>query len=207
MATEFNSVYANPGKQSTSLVNGLFIADSIGSLLDSGYSGGFVWDLRNGWSNSGENNSPSLYGWRQGGDYGLLGDPNNNDAPSTGPYVPYPSYFADQLASKIIQPGGTVVSASSNYSSLDVFAVKEANGHLDLLVINKNPDAQINEPFTIDGFTPSGQATVWQYSEAQDYAQSKSTTGACVSVQCFRYSHTQRQQFLLFVPCLFHDSD
>ena len=49
MATEFNSVYTNPGKQSTSLVNGLFVANSIGSLLDSGYVGGMVWDLRNGW--------------------------------------------------------------------------------------------------------------------------------------------------------------
>jgi alpha-L-arabinofuranosidase len=177
MATEFNSVYTNPGKQSTSLVNGLFIADSIGSLLGSGYTGGFVWDLRNGWG-TGNNNSPSLYGWRQGGDYGLLGDPGNNSPPSTGPYVPYPNYFAEQLASKIVQAGGTVVSASSNFSGLDVFAVKEANGHLDLLVINKDPSAQINEPFTIQGFTPSGQAHVWQYSEVQDYAQSKSTTGA-----------------------------
>jgi alpha-L-arabinofuranosidase len=178
MATEFNSVYANPGKQSTSLVNGLFIADSIGSLLGSGYTGGFVWDLRNGWSSSGENNSASLYGWRQGGDYGLLGDPNTNQPPSTGAYVPYPSYFAEQLASKMVQAGGTVVSASSNFSGLDVFAVKESNGHLDLLVINKDPDAQITEPFTIQGFSPSGQAQVWQYSEVQDYAQSKSATGA-----------------------------
>ena len=39
MATEFNSVYAQPGKQSTSLVNGLFIAQSLGSLLESGYAG------------------------------------------------------------------------------------------------------------------------------------------------------------------------
>jgi len=178
MATEFNSVYANPGKQSTSLVNGLFIADSIGGLLDSGYSGGFVWDLRNGWSGSGENNSPSLYGWRQGGDYGLLGDPNLNEPPSTGPYVAYPSYFAEQLASKIIQAGGTVVSASSNFSDLDVYAVKERNGHLDLLVINKDADAQITEPFTIEGFKPSGKAQVWQYSEVQDFAQSQSATGA-----------------------------
>lgn len=178
MATEFNSVYTNPGKQSTSLVNGLFVADSIGSLLDSGYSGGFVWDLRNGWSSSGENNSSSLYGWRKGGDYGLLGDPNTNSPPSTGPYVPYPSYFAEQLASKIVQAGGSVVSASSNFSGLDVFAVKEANGHLDLLVINKDADAQIPESFTIQGFQPSGQAQVWQYSEVQDYAQSKSKTGS-----------------------------
>ncbi|HEV3023943.1 MAG TPA: hypothetical protein VGX76_15820 [Pirellulales bacterium] len=178
MATEFNSVYANPGKQSTSLVNGLFIADSIGSLLGSGYTGGFVWDLRNGWSTYGGNDSASLYGWRQGGDYGLLGDPNLNSPPSTGAYVAYPSYFAEQLASKIVQAGGTVVSASSNYAGLVVYAVKEPNGHLDLLVINKDHDAAISEPFTIQGFTPSTKAQAWQYAEAQDYSQSQSTTGA-----------------------------
>jgi hypothetical protein len=177
MATEFNSVYANPGKQTTSLVNGLFIADSIGSLLDSGYAGGFVWDLRNGWDTS-ENNSPSLYGWRQGGDYGLLGDPNTSDPPSTGPYVPYPNYFAEQLASKIVQAGGQVVSASSNFQDLTAYAVLEANGHLELLVINKDPDANLNEQFTLQGFTPSGSAQVWQYGEAQDHAQSQTTDGS-----------------------------
>ena len=177
MATEFNSVYSNPGKQSTSLVNGLFIADSIGTLLDSGYTGGFVWDLRNGWDTS-ENNSPSLYGWRQGGDYGLLGDPNTSDPPSTGPYVPYPSYFAEQLASKIVQAGGQVVSASSNFQDLTAYAVLEANGQLELLVINKNPDADLDQQFTVQGFTPSGQAQVWQYGEAQDYAQSQTTDGS-----------------------------
>jgi alpha-L-arabinofuranosidase len=177
MATEFNSVYSNPGKQTTSLVNGLFIADSIGSLLNSGYSGALVWDLRNGWD-TGENNSPSLYGWREGGDYGLLGDPNDNDPPSTGPYVPYPSYFAEQLASEIIRSGGTIVSAVSNYSEFSSYAVLEANGDLDLLVINKNPDASLTEQFNLSGFTASGAAEIWQYGETQDYAQSLSTTGS-----------------------------
>jgi alpha-N-arabinofuranosidase len=100
MATEYNSNYGTPGKQMTSLVNGLFVADSIGSLLDSGYTGGLFWDLRNGWGTDG-NNSPTLYGWREGGDEGILGDPNYNDPPSTGPYIPYPNYFGDQLASKL----------------------------------------------------------------------------------------------------------
>jgi alpha-L-arabinofuranosidase len=177
MATEFNSVYSNPGKQSTSLVNGLFIADSIGSLLDSGYSAGVVWDLRNGWD-TGENNSSSLYGWREGGDYGLLGDPNDNDPPSTGPYVPYPNYFAEQLASKIAQSGGTVVSATSSYSEISAYAVLEPDGHLDLMVINKNPDASLTEQFALNGFTPGGGAEVWQYGEVQDDAQSQSTTGS-----------------------------
>ncbi len=178
MATEYNSNYGVEGKQMTSIVNGLFVADSIGSLIDSGYSAGLFWDLRNGWTTSG-NNSPTLYGWRQGGDEGLLGDPNiTNDAPSTGPYVAYPNYFAEQLASKIVQSGGEVVSAVSNYSELAVYTVLEANGHLDLMVINKNPDANITEQFSLPGFNASGQAQVWQYGEKEDYAQSQSPTGA-----------------------------
>src|SRR5581483_815662 len=47
LATEFNSVYYNPGKQTTSLVNGLFVADSLGSLLQTEYNGALVWDLHN----------------------------------------------------------------------------------------------------------------------------------------------------------------
>ena len=66
---------SNPGKQTTSLVNGLFLADSLGALLDSPYDGADVWDLRNGWV-TGNNDSSSLYGWRQGGDYGLIGSPS-----------------------------------------------------------------------------------------------------------------------------------
>ena len=163
IATEFNSVYADPGKQSTSLVNGLFIADSIGSLLESGYAGGMVWDLRNGWetdasgSNTPYNDSNSLYGWREGGDFGVVGDPSVSDLPDTGANVAYPSYFALQLASKIVVAGGEVVSAGSNYGDLDVYAVKEADGHLDLLVINTNPATSLTDQFNVTGFQPGAQ--------------------------------------------------
>ncbi len=179
MATEYNSNYGVEGKQMVSIVNGLFVADSIGSLLDSGYQAGLFWDLRNGWTTSG-NNSPTLYGWRQGGDEGILGDPNNTSiAPSTGPYVPYPNYFAEQLASKIAQSGGKVLSVTSSYNEMAVYSVLEPNGHLDLMVINKNPDADIAEQFNISGFNASGQgAQVWRYGEAEDFAQSQTTTGA-----------------------------
>jgi len=177
MATEYNSNYGVEGKQMTSLVNGLFIADSIGSLMNSGYSGGLVWDLRNGWVTDG-NNSSSLYGWREGGDEGILGGSGTNSPPSTGPYIAYPSYFGEQLASKIMQSGGTGVSAVSNYGELTVYSVMEPNGHLDLMVLNKNPDASITDQFNLSGFVPSGATQLWQYGEAQDYAQSQSSTGA-----------------------------
>ena len=177
MATEYNSVWSNPGKQTTSLVSGLFVAESLGSLLDSGYAGGCVWDLRNGWD-TGENNSNLLYGWREGGDYGQLGDPNGNSPPTTGPYVAYPGYYALQLASKIIESGGEVVSATSNYSDLDVYAVMESSGDLELLVVNANPAASLTEQFDLTGFQPGGPAEVWQYGETEDTAQSQSVSGA-----------------------------
>ncbi len=177
MATEYNSVYSDPGKQTTSLVNGLFVADSLGSLLESGYSGGFVWDLRNSW-HTGDNNSNLLYGWREGGDYGQLGDPSADSAPATGAYIAYPDYYALQLASKIVQGGGQVVSAASNYSDLHAYAVLEPSGDLDLLVINVNPAASLTEQFDLTGFQPGGPAQVWQYGETQDTAQSQSATGA-----------------------------
>ena len=176
LTTEFNSIYSNPGKQSTSLVNGLFIADSIGELLQTPYDGATVWALRNGPYNTGNNDSASLYGWRQGGDYGLLGTPPDQP-PATGTYVPYPSYFAEQLASNIVQAGGSVVQASSNDPNLAVYAVHEANGDLDLLVINKSPSGPITGQFSIAGYQPGAQARVLQYGEAQDNAQQQSSTG------------------------------
>jgi autotransporter-associated beta strand protein len=177
MATEFNSVYTNPGKQSTSLVNGLFTANSLGSLLTSGYSASNMWDLRNGWDTT-QNNSNALYGWRKGGDYGAIGPSGQGNPPYADTYIAYPNYFALQLASKIIVAGGQVVSAASNYSDLDVYAVRESNGDLELLVINTNPAVAITNQFNVSGFQPTGSAQVWQYGKAEDLAQSLTTNGA-----------------------------
>ncbi len=176
LATEFNSVYSNPGKQTTSLVNGLWLADSLGALLETPYDGADVWDLRNCYE-SGGNDSSSLYGWRQDGDYGLIGSPDGSP-PASGPYVPYPTYFAEELASKIIQAGGNVVQATSSDPNLTTYAVLEPNGHLDLLVINKSATSALTGQFQLANFQPAAQATVWQYGEAQDTAQSQSSTGA-----------------------------
>lgn len=196
LATEYNSVYTNPGKQSTSLVNGLFTADSIGSLLQTEYNGANFWDLRNGWSTSG-NNSASLYGWRQGGDYGMLGT-GSGPLPSTGTYVPYPTYFAHQLASKLILDGDAVISATSDDRNVSVYAVRQDDGGIDLMVINKNPTTDLSRQIQFEGFRPSASARVWRYGKAEDTAQSQTTDGRAalsridatlpVSGQSFSYS-------------------
>ena len=175
LGTEFNSVYSNPGKQTTSLVNGLFLADSLGELMTTPYDGADVWDLRNGWDTS-NNDSSNLYGWRQGGDYGLLGS-SGGSAPSTGTYVPYPTYFAEQLGSKIIQAGGSVVKATSSDANLTTYAVVEPNGDLALLVINKSASSALTGQFQVANFAPGTQANTWQYGIAQDTAQSQTSDG------------------------------
>jgi hypothetical protein len=174
LATEFNS--GTGGKQFLSLVNGLFVADSLGSLLDSGYNGADFWDLVQGYYTSGPD-SPSLYGWRQGGDLGMFGSAGDGPPPAAGPYVPYPTYFAEHLVSKMVYAGGNVVQASSDDPNLSAYAVLETNGHLDLLVINKSPTDNLTGQFQVTGFQPASQAQVWQYGQAQDTAQSQTTDG------------------------------
>jgi alpha-L-arabinofuranosidase len=197
LATEINSVYTTPGKQSVSIVNALFLADSLGSMMNTesggqtgatgttGYDGMWTWDLHNG-SFGTDNDSSTLYGWRTGtnyGDYGLLG--SGTGVPGELNNVKYPDYFSEQLASKIVQTGGQVVNASSDSTLLDAYAVMESNGHLALLVVNKNrptgtppnnlPDQTVLETFNLNGFVPSGQSTLYQYGVNEDDAQANNS--------------------------------
>ena len=68
IVTENNGVSYNPGKQSTSLVTGLFMADSVAQLMHTEFNGLMWWDLRNGQATV--PNNAYLFGWRTYGDYG-----------------------------------------------------------------------------------------------------------------------------------------
>jgi hypothetical protein len=146
LLTEFNADLSS--KQSVSLVDGLFVADAIGGLLQTEYNAGLFWDLRNGYTDAA--NNPNLYGWRTGNDNGMIGT-GSGRAPATGTYVPYPAYFAEELVSQMVHGGDTVVQASGDDSYLTTYAVLQQNGHLDLLVINKNPNADLTGQFQLAG--------------------------------------------------------
>lgn len=182
LATEWNSD-AGSSKILTNLVAGLFVADSIGSLLQTEYAGATFWDLRNAYTPPSQD-PPNLYGWRTNGDTGLLGDPNFNSPPQSAAFVPYPTYFGFQLWAQILQGGDKVVSAGSDdAANLGVYALLKQNGHLGVVVINKSAGSDLTEQFNITGFTPSGSATSWQYGEANDNAQAVSPTGAAQLTQ------------------------
>ncbi len=177
VVTENNSVYSDPGKQSTSLVNGLFLADSLANVAKTEIRGFFWWDIRNG-SLPANNNAASLYGWRPYGDYGLLSSvpsPTFTGAPATN-YVAYPTYYAFKLMSYFARGGDTVVSASSNNNLLSVYAVRRADNSTALLVINKDPANAISASFTLTGVTAT-DAKLYSYGKPNDDAAKPNAAG------------------------------
>lgn len=159
VCTENNSVSSNPGKQSTSLVNGLFMADSLAQLMQTEFNGLFWWDFRNGGTVSTNNNSPSLYGWRNYGTYGV-----------TEGSALYPTYYMAKLLRNFVQPGDTVISAGTDYSSLAAYAVRRLNGSLRVLIINKAPTNTLNAQLALSGYAPASGGAAFAYGIAQDTA-------------------------------------
>jgi alpha-L-arabinofuranosidase len=172
--TEHNSVFSNPGKQTTSLVNGLFYADAIGNLLKTEFNAMLWWDLRNG-QEGGNNNSSTLYGWRRYGDYGIV-----SAADPAGPADRYPTFHVNKLLKNFARGGEKVVTASSDYPGLGVYAVKGADKSLRLLVINKHPTATLNATLNIPGLKRGEKAQVFSYGIPQDEAARTGTGSADV---------------------------
>lgn len=174
VVTEHNSVSSQTGKQTTSLVNGLFLADSIGNVLQTEFNAFVWWALRNGPGTDASgnligNDSASLYGWRMYGDYGMLSTPHAGASSSF--YDKYPTYYAMQLVSYFAQGGDTVVRATSSDSLLAAYAVERSSpGSLRLLVINKDPANARSANFALTGFMASGTANVYTYGIANDDA-------------------------------------
>jgi hypothetical protein len=165
ICTENNSVFSNTGKQTTSLVNGLFMADSIANVMKTEFKGFFWWNLRNGQEFS-NNNASSLYGWRKYGDYGIV-----SSAVPAGPADRYPTFYTYKLLQHYARGGETVVAATSDYNGLGVYAVRDRKARtLNLLLINKHPTAPLNVNIAVSGFKVGTQADVFSYGIPQDNA-------------------------------------
>src|SRR5262249_24857339 len=75
VCTENNCDAGRMGRQSTSIVNALYLADSLSHLMKTEFNAYLWWDLHNG-ADTGGDFDPTLYGWRNNGDYGLFNESN-----------------------------------------------------------------------------------------------------------------------------------
>jgi len=181
--TETNSVSYNPGKQTVSLVNGLFLADDYMTWLEQGVTNVTWWDLHNGVS-TGNNDSSSLYGTANYGDYGILASGGSSNGISEPPAdTPFPTYYGLQMLTYLGKPGDKMVTASSNQSLIAAHAVKQASGDLAVMLINKDPSHSYNVNVSIAGFTPASTGKVYFYGEGSSAITSSSSAVAATFAQ------------------------
>jgi hypothetical protein len=139
--TEWNSVDFNPGPQSISLVNALFVADYLGMLAKVRATSAQYWDIHN-------DVTP------EGGDYGYLSRSYDDQI---GGNKPRPSYFAFQMASDGIR--GKLVESKSGEDNLTTYLSQDGKKKT-LLVINKSPYTAFNSTLKIPGFTGKAKIEV-----------------------------------------------
>lgn len=191
MVTETNSVSYNTGKQTVGLVNGLYLDDNYMTWLENGVANVDWWDVHNG-AVGGQNNSSSLYGTAQYGDYGLLSNGSCASATICEPSAetPFPDYYALQMLTHLGQAGDTMVSSSSGNSLLAVHAVRQANGHLAVMIINKDPNNTYDVTLSLNGFSADGTATVYRYGENSSAitASAQPVSSSTVTVSVAPYS-------------------
>ncbi len=162
LVTENNSVSTGPGKQSVSLVNGLYYADSTANLMQTEFNALTWWDFHNGQSTTAPINlSSSLYGWRMYGDYGVEYQPTGDR---------YPTFYVAKLLTHFARGGDTVIKSTSSGNLLSTYAARRQDGTLSILVINKSPTVTYPANFTITGYAPKPNATVYSYGMPQDIA-------------------------------------
>jgi alpha-L-arabinofuranosidase len=177
VVTENNSDAGPQGKQSTSLVNGLYYADSLAQLMKTEFNAFIWWNLRNA-ADTGGCFGSWLYGWRSYGDLGMINGLANR----------HPTFYAAKLMQHLARKGDTVLNAASDYCQLSPYAVRRANGALSLLVINKSLTTNLNAQIQFNSYAPYAAATLRSYGIPQDEAARTNAPIAAQDIATASYS-------------------
>jgi len=176
MVTETNSVYGNPGRQTTSLVNALFLDDDVMTWLDNDVANVDWWAAHNSpfdGSTTDQATGAPLYGSYNFGDFGLLSRGLTSPGGAVEPLdeTPFPAYYGMQMLTHFLFEGGSYWGAlartTSSTNMISVHTNSLACGPalycgVNVLFINKDPANTYNETFSLDGIT-HGTATVYTY--------------------------------------------
>ncbi|HET9171844.1 MAG TPA: cellulose binding domain-containing protein [Actinospica sp.] len=156
----------------------LFAADSYMTALEQGVFTVDWWDTRNGPSTI----STAPDGATDFGDYGVISSGTCvGSVCEPAANTPFPTYYGISMLSKVGRPGDLMVGAGTDNSLVDAHAVRQANGDLAVMVVNKDPNNSYSVDLNYAGYTPSpATPTVYSYadegSSITGSAQGTSTT-------------------------------
>jgi cellulose binding protein with CBM2 domain/fibronectin type III domain protein len=80
--------------------------------------------------------------------------------------TPFPAYYAISMLSKLGRPGDQMVHAGTDQQLVAAHAVRQANGNLAVMLVNKDPANAYNVNLHYAGYTPStATPTVYTYGD------------------------------------------
>jgi alpha-N-arabinofuranosidase len=167
VAGETNSAVTQAPQQ-VSIVNALYLADNVVSLLESGTRTVAWWALHNGgFADS-------------GGDLGLLSTGECNDAGTVcapPADTPFPPYHAMRLVGALARPGGRLVAVSTGDPLVVGHAVREPDGSLMVLLLNDDPVGERRVRLDLRGYVAAAGDTVLRYGPGSDRVEITRGTG------------------------------
>ncbi len=191
MVTETNSVAYNPGKQTVSDVNALFVADDVLTWLENGADNVDIWAAHN--SPFDGNLSSSLDGTANYGDFGIVSVGQTTPAGAVEPPAgtAFPTYYGLQMLhlmgvnyNNMLFPetsSTTMIAAHATYNfpwymdaAGNVFMGDQAN----VLLINKDPTNAYN--VTVSLYDATGTANIYTY--GRDYSNGQNGQATMTSI-------------------------
>ncbi|WP_225847436.1 alpha-L-arabinofuranosidase, partial [Streptomyces sp. HPF1205] len=162
--------------------SGLFAPDEYLTWMENGAFSINWWALHNGTDCS---KVTTVDGASDYNDYGVLSSGASCEPALNTPFAPY---YGTEMVSKLGAAGDSLVKASSSTSLLSAHAVKKANGDVDVMLINKDPNNAATVSLNYSNFTPSSAApTVYTYAKNATSITS-ATTGSSTSQTVPAYS-------------------
>ena len=166
---ELGSVYANPGKQSTSITQALFAGQALGEMMNAGVARATWWLGFGGCSDasSGANFSGSLYGWQTFGGYMVFSDGTPEYGCYGAPTVPLgtllPTARAFQLFSAVARPGEQVLPLTvAGSTSVRAYAATHGAGSA-IVLFNLSPAKTLRVNLAVTGLTAASDVSLTRY--------------------------------------------
>jgi hypothetical protein len=166
---------ANGNRDYDTAPSGLFAPDEYLTWMENGAFAVNWWNLHNG-TDCGS--VTTVDGASDYDDYGILSSGASCEPALNTPFAPY---YGTEMISELGAPGDSLVQAKSTASLLTAHAVKRADGDVDVMLINKDPNNAATVSLAYSGFTASSAApTVYTYAKNAT-AITSATTGSAGS--------------------------
>jgi hypothetical protein len=160
--SEFNSD-SSGSNLTVRLVNALFLVDWLGQYIEA--FGTRAWANQFSAIGGGNRTGSPMY-CSTCGNLGMF-----DGSPSPYQFLPYASFYGIQMISADWAIANdfnthTMVYCTSTVNTLDGYADLRPDGHLSLIVVNKDPANACSATVQVAGFTPQASANTYSYSSA-----------------------------------------